>query len=109
MVEILSHLNIGCHREEKKCFHVNGKHMPICARCVGTIIGHCSAILISFFIAFSFEIYFISAGFLIIMFADWWMQNKLHGYHNNFARLFTGILGGFAVAISVITFILWIF
>jgi hypothetical protein len=40
------------------------------------------------------------------MFADWWMQNKLHWYHNNFARLITGILGGFAVAISVITMIL---
>jgi hypothetical protein len=40
------------------------------------------------------------------MFTDWWMQNKMHLYHNNFSRLITGILGGFAVAISIITFIL---
>lgn len=106
MVEILNHLNIGCHGEEKKCLHVNGKHMPICARCVGTIIGHCSAFLISFFIVFSYGVYLISSGLLLIMLADWWMQNKVHWYHSNFARLVTGILGGFAVAISIITFIL---
>lgn len=105
MVTIFRHIELGCHGEEKKCLHVNGKHMPVCARCTGTIIGHCGAILSVFFISYTEYIYFLSAGFLLIMFADWWMQNNRKWYHSNFTRLITGIMGGFAVAVCIVSII----
>lgn len=103
MVTIFRHIELGCHGEEKKCLHLNGKHLPLCARCTGAIIGHCAAILSSFFFTFNNSIYLITAALLLIMFLDWWMQNNRKWYHSNFTRLITGILGGFGIAISIIS------
>ena len=90
---------LGCHGIPERCFKINEKHMPFCARCLGACIGHISSTLCYFFY-FLPSIYFSLLG-LIIMFGDWYFQNSLEKYHSNIMRLVTGIIGGFSMGIII--------
>jgi len=95
-----------CHGIPNRCFKINGKHMPICARCTGAGIGHIIA-----FIAFAMQYkvaYYWIAVLPIIMLADWVLQNKIHAYNSNLSRLITGICGGLGVGILFWDIISWI-
>jgi uncharacterized membrane protein len=95
----LKEINFGCHGIPERCFKIGGRHMLFCARCLGVSIGHIGA-AISFFLATLPPAYFAVIG-LIIMFGDWCLQNTFKIYHNNFSRLITGIIGGYAVGILI--------
>lgn len=89
----------GCHGIPERCFKINEKHMPFCARCLGASIGHISSAL-CFFFYYLPSIYFSFLG-LMIMFSDWYLQNTLEKYHSNFFRLITGIIGGYSMGIII--------
>lgn len=109
MVTIFESLNMGCHGEQKKCLHVHGKHMSICARCTGSIIGHILGVTAFFLIDFSWLIFPIGISAMFVMFLDWYMQNKLHWYHNNYSRLVTGIIGSFSFVVMTLKLIAILF
>jgi len=90
----------GCHGIPARCFKVQGKAMPFCARCLGASIGHLAGIPASIFLK-SAGWHWLLAG-LMIMLADWLFQNKYKIYHSNLSRLATGITGGFSVAASIV-------
>jgi len=96
----LSDYHFGCHGIHERCFLFKGKPMPFCARCLGVSIGHIS-VSVNFFL-FQLPPIWISIFGLALMFGDWFCQNKLNLYHSNYARLITGILGGYSVGL-----ILW--
>lgn len=86
-----------CHGIPNRCYKVNGKYMTWCARCVGASIGHVLSAAMYFF-------YFLPSLFypligLVIIFMDWFLQNRLLCYHSNHMRLITGLIGGFSVGI----------
>ncbi|HEX2846662.1 MAG: DUF2085 domain-containing protein [Chitinophagaceae bacterium] len=93
-------IHLGCHGIPARCFKVRGKAMPFCARCLGASIGHLAGIPASIFLK-SVGWHWLLAG-LMIMLADWLLQNKYKIYHSNLSRLATGITGGFAVAALII-------
>lgn len=95
----LSDYTFGCHGIPERCFVINKKHMPFCARCLGASIGHISSALFYFFY-FLPSLYFAVIG-LILMFADWYLQNTIKKYHSNLMRLVTGIVGGFSMGIII--------
>ena len=99
----LSDYTFGCHGIPDRCFKIKGKHLPFCARCLGASIGHILCAVMFFFYSLP-ALYFSLIG-LIIMFADWTLQNKLNLYHSNIMRLITGIIGGYSVGLIIWTLI----
>lgn len=95
----LNDFTFGCHGIPERCFKVNGRHLPFCARCAGAGVGHIGG-AINFFVAPMVSVVFFPVG-LAVMLADWVMQNKLHWYHSNFSRFVTGIMGGYSVAMVI--------
>jgi uncharacterized membrane protein len=96
----LSEYTLGCHGIPERCFSINKKHMPFCARCLGASIGHISSAICFFW--YYLPSFYIAVLGLGVMFADWYLQNTLKKYHSNLMRLATGIIGGFSMGI-----ILW--
>jgi len=78
--------------------------MPFCARCLGASVGHLVSILVWVLVK-PITWYYLPVA-LVVMLADWTLQNKLNIYQSNILRFFTGILGGAAVAGLIIT-IIW--
>lgn len=93
----MKYYSLACHGIPERCFKINGKHMPLCARCVGASIGHILSAAIYFFY-FLPPLHYPLIGFVII-FIDWLMQNRFLCYHSNYMRLTTGIIGGVSVGI----------
>lgn len=95
----LKEYSFGCHGIPERCFKINNKHMPFCARCLGASIGHISCALVYvFYLLPSFQWSILGC---IIMFLDWYVQNTLNWYQSNILRLLTGIIGGFAIGIVI--------
>ncbi len=95
----LKHITFGCHGIPERCFHIKGSPMPFCARCLGASIGHILVSIYCFLVDIpSFIIFPIGCGILL---ADWISQNHLQLYFSNYARLITGIIGGWAVGILI--------
>ncbi|PZR26432.1 MAG: hypothetical protein DI535_14270 [Citrobacter freundii] len=99
----LSNLHPGCHGIPERCFKIKGKAMPFCARCLGASAGHVTGLTAGIFLP-AVPFYCLFAA-LLIMLADWNMQNKLHRYHSNISRLITGVGGGFAVGELIVIFL----
>jgi len=95
--------HIGCHGIPERCFKVRGNAMPFCARCFGASIGHLTGISVCILLKTISWQYF-SVG-VMIMLADWTLQNKFNIYHCNVMRFLTGIFGGFSVAGFIVFFI----
>jgi uncharacterized membrane protein len=84
----------GCHQLADRSFFVKGYQMPICARCTGVILGYLMAI--PGFVLFGFSKFLSLAGCLIML-MDWLLQALGIKASTNSRRLFTGILGGYAI------------
>jgi uncharacterized membrane protein len=95
----LDDFTLGCHGIPDRCYKINDKHMPFCARCLGASIGHIFC-AVCYFFYFLPSFYFSIIG-LALMLADWYFQNSLHKYHSNFMRLLTGTIGGFSMGIII--------
>ncbi len=82
----------GCHQLPERSFFFKGYQLPICARCLGIILGY---ILCIFLLIFNckLNIYLL---FLLILttLIDWSLQFFNILSSNNIRRLVTGILGG---------------
>ena len=78
----------GCHQLPERSFFWKQYQFPICARCLGVLIGYVIGLMILFHYTIPLE------GCLIlmaIMFIDWFLQYKKVLSSNNFRRLITGI------------------
>ena len=93
----------GCHQLPERSFFIGKYQMPICARCLGVIIGYITSIILLIF-NFRINIY-ISLLFIFITLLDWSLQFFNILISNNFRRLITGILGGIGI-INTIYFII---
>ena len=82
----------GCHQLPERSLFFKGYQLPICARCLGIILGY---ILCIFLLIFNckLNIYLL---FLLILttLIDWSLQFFNILSSNNIRRLVTGILGG---------------
>ena len=90
---------MGCHCRPDRTFFIKGKPMPVCARCEGVILG-----VIAAFIAAPFGR--LRPVFLLLMLlpliADGIIQACTKYESNNWRRLFTGILFGYAATTLII-------
>ena len=84
----------GCHQLPDRSFKMNGKQLPVCARCTGVMAGNIAA-LIMFFI-YAIPIQTCVAG-CVAMFIDWLIQYINVRQSTNIRRLITGIIGGYSL------------
>jgi uncharacterized membrane protein len=84
----------GCHQLPERSFFIKGYQMPVCARCTGVILGYLLAL--PGFILFGFSKFLSLVGSLIIL-TDWLLQTLRIRQSTNRRRLFTGVLGGYAI------------
>ena len=96
----------GCHQLPERSFFIGKYQMPICARCLGIILGYISGIIL-YLSAIRFPLY-ISILLMLITLADWSLQffNKL--ISTNIRRLLTGICGGIGIIQIVLCFMSYI-
>ena len=94
---------ISCHRIPERCFKINGKSMPFCARCFGCSIGHILSIVL--FLTGNLPALSIALIGMTVMFVDWLIQSYFKLYQNNYSRFITGIIGGAGVGVFIWTFI----
>jgi len=95
MWDRIKNINFGCHGIPERCLTIKGKRMKICARCVGTNIGHVLAFLL--FIVGLLPPWYYAVACIGIMLVDWSLQTFLKIMSNNIRRLITGIFGGFGI------------
>ena len=98
-----------CHQKPERSFKYKDKYFPVCARCTGFYLG----ILISFPIIFftlkyleGVDLFILGIILLIPMFIDGTTQFFKLRESNNFLRLITGLIGGFAISILLFKIIL---
>lgn len=78
----------------ERSFFWHGYQFPICARCTGVMIGQLLAVLLYWSIKVPAIILILFCG---ILFGDWFLQYVGIRESNNQRRLFTGVLGGYAL------------
>lgn len=84
----------GCHQKPERSFFYHGYQFPVCARCVGVILGYLIAIPCYMIFGFHKKLSITGA---FVMFADWAIQQAKMKESNNKRRLLTGIAGGFSI------------
>lgn len=83
-------LFFGCHTIDKRSFKIVHKHLGLCARCFGILLG---MILMSFISLFDFNYIYLVIG-IIPLIIDGYIQKKYSYESNNFKRITSGILFG---------------
>jgi len=86
---------LGCHQMQCRSFSIAGYQFPLCARCTGVMIGELIAIgciIVGLRISWITILIFIA-----IMGIDWFIQYINLLMSNNYRRVVTGTLCGFAV------------
>lgn len=95
----------GCHQRPERSFFFRGMQFPVCARCTGVFIGEILGVLL-FKIG---EISILTAIiFCLIMLLDWGIQYATHHESNNFRRLISGLLCGYAFMDLLLKFFRWV-
>lgn len=87
---------LQCHQMPERSFFWRGYQFPVCARCLGVIIGHLLALIIVLFARVPIA---LGITFCMIMFIDWFLQQIKILESINSRRLITGILGGIGLII----------
>ena len=82
----------NCHGIPERCFEINGKHMQICARCLGAFVGVYLSATLSLFNVTPPVI--ASVALIAVILIDWGLQNYFGILSTNRRRLVTGIMGG---------------
>ncbi|HIW84713.1 MAG TPA: DUF2085 domain-containing protein [Candidatus Dorea gallistercoris] len=81
-----------CHQMPERSFFLKGYQLPLCARCTGIALGHIAA-----FLAAPFHTFRLSIAILMLPLAvDGTIQHFTAYRSNNFRRIVTGCLYGFA-------------
>ena len=97
--EIPLNFTLSCHGIPERCFVFRGEPMRICARCLGSTIGHC--ITIPLVLLGAVPPWYWSIPFIVPVAVDGLAQNKFGIMSNNPRRLVTGLLGGFGFGFLV--------
>lgn len=88
----------GCHQKGERSFHYTYQNIerqfPICARCTGELIGIIFSITICFFYI---PPWWVLVLLLIPMIVDGFAQQLTSYVSNNFKRVVTGFLFGYAI------------
>lgn len=92
----------GCHQMADRSFFIKDYQFPLCARCTGVWIGYTAALIAQKKYTPSL---WLCLAFMLIMFADWFLQYKRICQSTNFRRLVTGILCGYGLLSIIIIFI----
>jgi uncharacterized membrane protein len=87
---------LQCHQMPERSFFWKEYQFPVCARCLGMLIGHLLGVTILLFYKFSLV---LAIAFCLITFIDWFLQYLGILESTNWRRLMTGILGGIGVVI----------
>lgn len=87
--------NSGCHQKPERSFFIKGWQFPICARCTGVTVGQFAAVTSA--ICKKTASIPVAVFFLIIMGADWGIQEAGIKESTNSRRFVTGFLGGFGL------------
>ena len=90
----------GCHQLPERSFFFLGYQMPVCARCLGIIIGELFGIFSCIFL------YTPSIGmcvlFMVAMIIDGGVQWRFNIMSNNRRRLITGFLAGYGIVGTIV-------
>nr|NSL49115.1 DUF2085 domain-containing protein [Dendrosporobacter quercicolus DSM 1736] len=86
---------LNCHRLPDRTFSINGKLMPMCARCFGAYIGHIAALLL--LLSDHSPSLWVCAALIALMLIDWSLQEFLGLISTNYRRLFTGLGAGIGI------------
>ncbi len=87
-----------CHQMPERSFFYKGYQFPLCARCTGIFLGHIGAFLLAPFYTFKYSISLLMIPLII----DGSVQYTTSYVSNNFKRLVSGILYGFAFTSVII-------
>ncbi|WP_160690098.1 DUF2085 domain-containing protein [Clostridium sp. C2-6-12] len=81
----------GCHQLPNRSFFYKGYQFPICARCIGVMIGY--------FISFIYRQNSITVNLILMltMLIDWSLQFAKIKSSTNLKRLITGTMGGYGL------------
>ena len=97
-----------CHQRPDRSFFLFGKQLPLCARCLGLYLSFLVGLIVgilekSWLMTFrtSQVVVFLVVSVLPLLVDGFTQLYKLRE-SNNFLRLMTGLIAGFAVGISVI-------
>ncbi len=91
----------SCHQMPERSFFIRGYQFPLCARCTGIALGYVTALFIAPFHLFCYPI-----GVLMIpLMIDGTVQYFTSYKSNNYKRVVTGFLYGFAFTSITIRFI----
>ena len=96
----------GCHQMKERSFHIKGKQMFVCSRCLGIIIGYIIVAPIMYFLKLHFGFYTIL--FMIPLVIDGSLQYFKVLTSNNIRRLITGLLGGYGFGIFIISLVVYV-
>lgn len=89
----IGHLT-GCHQLPERSFHIKGYQLPLCARCMGIVIGEWAAIPLWFI----FPVGFIPACILgVPLVIDGGLQYLYIFPSTNLRRVITGFLAGWGL------------
>lgn len=95
-----------CHQKPERTFKINGRYMPVCARCTGFYIAAILFGTLSRFIAIDYNLPLLIVAAILLLPAAIDGTSQLWGLResNNILRLFTGLLGGLGLAIIYLAF-----
>lgn len=101
--EIYAFGDIMCHQHASRSYFLNGNQMPFCARCTALFFGLAFGTLCLAFVNLDIKLWLIFL-LLLPMGVDGVAQDFLTFLHyesTNPLRVFTGILGGIALALAI--------
>ncbi|MEM3396486.1 MAG: DUF2085 domain-containing protein [Thermoplasmata archaeon] len=101
--EIYEFGDIMCHQHASRSYFLNGNQMPFCARCTGIFFGLGIATILLSFVNLDIKLWLIFL-LLVPMGVDGVAQDFLTFLHyesTNPIRVFTGVLGGIALALAI--------
>lgn len=95
----------GCHQMPARSFRTKeGYQHPVCARCLGVLIGNAAAIVGAFVFVPHWLILMACCG---VMFVDWLLQRLRIIKSTNPRRLATGVIGGYGLFTLLYVYVLW--
>lgn len=87
---------LKCHQMPERSFFWKEYQFPVCARCLGMLIGHLLGVIILLSFKLPLEVAIV---FCLMTFIDWFLQYLDVLESTNWRRLLTGILGGIGVIV----------
>ena len=90
----------GCHQLKERSFHIKGRQLFVCSRCLGIIIGYIFIAPILYFL--NLHIGFYSLLLMIPLIIDGSLQALHIIKSNNIRRFITGLLAGYGFGVFIV-------